>query len=77
MNLQSLLAELVDRVHPVDVGVSRLLLAMRRTVGAPDYAAYLVHHERHHRGTRAMSQAEFFRSQQNRHYGSARSSKCC
>jgi uncharacterized short protein YbdD (DUF466 family) len=40
---------------------ARVLAAVRRIVGVPDYDAYLVHHRLHHPGDESLSQDAFMR----------------
>jgi len=56
--------------------IARLLAAVRRVAGMPDYAAFLAHHRAHHPDAPAPSEAEFFREYVTARYGDA-PTRCC
>jgi uncharacterized short protein YbdD (DUF466 family) len=55
---------------------ARLAWALRRVIGAPDYAAYVTHVDQVHPGTEPMSREAFARDALARRYDRP-GSRCC
>ncbi|MBK8181427.1 MAG: YbdD/YjiX family protein [Candidatus Competibacteraceae bacterium] len=56
--------------------LARFNQALRRIIGAPDYAAYLARHRHIHPDVPPMSEKEFFRFAIDRRYAKA-GPRCC
>ena len=56
--------------------LARLAWVLRRVIGAPDYAAYVVHVRRAHPGRAPLSEAEFAHDALARRYDRP-GSRCC
>ncbi len=56
--------------------VSRIARVIRRIIGAPDYDAYLAHHERCHPGHDALTREAFARDVLTRRYETP-GNRCC
>ena len=69
MRTQATTATLVNRIR----GAARTL---RRIIGAPDYDAYLAHHERFHAGCPTLTEKEFIQQRLDDRY-SRPGSRCC
>jgi len=61
---------------PPDGRLARLLTAVRRITGMPDYAGYLSHMAGRHPGCPVLSEREFFDQYVNARYGNG-ASRCC
>lgn len=51
--------------------------ALRGMLGAPNYPAYLAHHQATHPDLPPMTEPEFFRYAIDRRYGKAGGMRCC
>jgi len=56
--------------------VRRIACALRRVLGAPDYAGYVAHHHAQHPGTVPLSEPEFVRQQLRSRYERP-GARCC
>jgi len=56
---------------------SRLQALVGRSLGTPDYQAYLAHHRVHHPEATPLPYAEFFRERQLARYGAKGPPRCC
>ena len=56
--------------------MSRLLAALRQLAGMPDYTGYLEHLRRHHPGTPAPSERQFYEDYLKGRYGDG-PTRCC
>lgn len=54
----------------------RIAHALRRIVGAPDYASYLAHMRRHHPGVQPLARADFERQRLAARYERP-GTRCC
>ena len=56
--------------------MNKILAAIRRMAGMPDYDSYLAHHREQHPGERVLTEREFYERYLETRYGGV-GSRCC